>query len=126
MLNIDKINFGRESEKIVLEEYLKNEYIMVAENFQYYAKGRPGRRGEIDLIFKKDKILVLVEVKARKNQRFGSVFEQISYSKIQTLKKVYSYFIACNPEYRYYYVRVDLACIYKGLLTVIDNAMSFE
>lgn len=121
-----KENFGRESEKKILKEYLSDGYELVAMNFQYYAKGRSGRKGEIDLIVKKNKVLVLIEVKARNNERFGSVLEQVNYTKIQAIKKTYNYFIACHLIYKNYFVRVDLASIYKGEVSIIKNAVSFD
>ena len=39
------------------------------------------RRGEIDLIMQDKKTLVFIEVRYRKNDRFGSALESVNYKK---------------------------------------------
>lgn len=43
--------------------------------------------GEIDLIFQQDETIVFVEVKYRKNDRFGSAAEMVTYAKMRKLIK---------------------------------------
>ncbi|MCC2646562.1 MAG: hypothetical protein K0R02_627 [Rickettsiaceae bacterium] len=63
--------------------------------------------GEIDLIFTKGKILIFIEVKARKKNEP----EVISSKQLKRIKNAAAYFISCKPEYTNYDVRFDLAII---------------
>ena len=62
---------GEKGEQIAYEYFLANDYQIVAQNYRY-------KRGEIDLIVEKDNLLVFVEVKLRKNIRFGQPENTIS------------------------------------------------
>jgi putative endonuclease len=49
--------------------------------------------GEIDLIAKEGKVLVVVEVKTRKTTRFGSPQESVSLTKQQRLRRLADYYL---------------------------------
>ena len=61
----DAYAFGQEAEKRAALFYQKQGYTIVAQNFRY-------RKAEIDLIVRKDNLLVAVEVKARSSIAFGA------------------------------------------------------
>lgn len=65
---------GFSYEEKALEVLVKNGYVFVARNFVTKA-------GEIDLIVKKDNLLVFVEVKYRKNSKYGYGFEVVDKKK---------------------------------------------
>ncbi len=50
--------------------------------------------GEIDLVLKKDNLLVFVEVKTRKTKSYGRGFEAVNFKKQQTLRRVAEQYIA--------------------------------
>lgn len=52
--------------------------------------------GEIDIICLKNNILVFVEVKTRTSNVFGTPFEAITYSKLQTLIKTAQFYKMIN------------------------------
>lgn len=62
--------------------------------------------GEIDIIVKKDNLLVFVEVKYRKNSRYGYGIEAIDERKISTIYSVAEIFMAEN-DFEDYKVRFD-------------------
>ena len=49
--------------------------------------------GEIDLIARQGKVLVVVEVKTRKTTRFGSPQESVSLTKQQRLRRLADYYL---------------------------------
>lgn len=74
--------------KRVQGEYFENLALKFLEEkgFQLIEKNYYSHFGEIDLILKKDNLIIFVEVKERSNQKFGNGFEAISRKK---LKKIF-------------------------------------
>jgi len=61
--------------------------------------------GEIDIIAKKSRIIVAVEVKARKSKILS---EEVLHSKqVERIKKAAEFFIAKNPKFQNYDLRLD-------------------
>jgi len=54
------------------------------------------RYGEIDIIAKKDKCLIFIEVKTRTNLDYGDPLETINKLKISRIKRLASFYIASN------------------------------
>lgn len=54
------------------------------------------RYGEIDIIAKKDKCLIFIEVKTRTNLDYGDPLETINKLKISRIKRLASFYIATN------------------------------
>jgi len=54
------------------------------------------RYGEIDIIAKKDKCLIFIEVKTRTNLNYGDPLETINKLKISRIKRLASFYIASN------------------------------
>ena len=80
--------------------YLKNGYQCLAENFRY------GKR-EIDLIFKKDQLLVFVEVKYRNSSLFGYPEDWVDHRKQNLIEECADHFI---EEYNWHKnIRFDIA-----------------
>ena len=55
---------GKEGEKVALDYLIKKGYHLLAQNYRY-------KRGEIDLVLRKENTLVFVEVKLRTGIGFG-------------------------------------------------------
>lgn len=67
--------------------FLQSEgYEVMARNFRYH-------HAEIDLIVKKGKLLVFVEVKTRTNLSFGNPEEFVSYTKAKLVMKAAEHYI---------------------------------
>ncbi len=54
------------------------------------------RYGEIDIIAKRDKCLIFIEVKTRTNLDYGDPLEAINKLKISRIKRLASFYIASN------------------------------
>lgn len=89
--NKDIGNFG---EDLALN-YLKNKgYLTLKRNFR-------NRYGEIDLICKKNDLIIFIEVKSRYNSCYGSPSEAVTYSKQKQIIKLCTFFITLNKLYEY-------------------------
>lgn len=67
-------NKGKQAEELACQ-YLQDQHLtLISQN--YYC-----RRGEIDLIMQDHQTLVFIEVRYRKNSRFGSALESIDHRK---------------------------------------------
>lgn len=73
--------FGISGEDAAIQHLLENGYRIVQRNFST-------RIGEIDIIAEDGKVLVFVEVKARKNSHFGSPFEAVTPKKQKKISMV--------------------------------------
>ena len=110
--------FGEEKAK----EFLDSKgYVLITSNFR-------NDRAEVDLIFKdeKNKIVIFVEVKTRRNRKFGEPEESINKSKQNQIKKAAEGFISENDEFMDYDLRIDTVSVFmdgKGItINHIENA----
>ncbi|HAJ94839.1 MAG TPA: YraN family protein, partial [Actinobacteria bacterium] len=67
--------------------------------------------GEIDLIAKKDNIIVFIEVKTRTNQRYGNPEESINIARVGRIRKVAQYFLKGFKGSGDYDIRFDIISI---------------
>jgi len=95
---------GRWGEEIAIK-YLKHKnYQLITRN--YYIQG-----GEIDLVTKKDGIIVFVEVKFRSGRKYGTGQEAVTRAKRQKLIRAIFSFLAAHGEYRATRWQLDLIAI---------------
>ncbi|MEO0443110.1 MAG: YraN family protein [Pseudomonadota bacterium] len=66
------------------------------------------RQGEIDLVMKHKHCLVFVEVRCRKNSRFGSAIETIDTRKQRKLIRAALHFLSKNKGFANYSCRFDV------------------
>jgi putative endonuclease len=71
--------------------------------------------GEIDIIAKKSRCIILIEVKARRNSRIISE-EVLRPKQIERIKKSAQFFISQNPHFQNYNIRFDFIEINRFLL----------
>ncbi len=91
---------GFSYEKKALEILEKNGYTLVRKN--YVSKG-----GEIDLIVTSNNLLVFVEVKYRKNHKYGYGFEVVDQKKQKRIYKSAMNFLEGN-NYEHFNMRFDV------------------
>jgi putative endonuclease len=102
----ERNKFGREGEDIACKYLLKKGLKFIEKNYRFH-------RHEIDLIFEdeKNRILIFIEVKTRKNKIFGEPEEAITYTKQKHIRNALYGYLMKNPSYSDYDLRVDTICI---------------
>lgn len=93
-------------------EQLAEQYLQ-AQGLLAVSRNYNCKYGEIDLIMREQNTLVFVEVKYRKNNRFGGAIAALSQSKIQKLRRSIYHYLECN-KLQNSLVRIDFIAI-EGL-----------
>jgi putative endonuclease len=93
--------FGKIGEKIASKYLQKQGYEIICMN--YYTK-----RGEIDIIAKKQNILSFVEVKTRSNFNYGTPREAVNFLKIKHIKTAARIFLLLNKNFINYEINFDV------------------
>lgn len=102
--------------EVEAQEYLKNKgYEIVATNYK-------NKIGEIDIICKKDGVLVFVEVKTRESLKFGHPREAVNYHKQIKIRNVAIGYLKYKNLYEKCPIRFDVIDIVGQNLTHIENA----
>lgn len=108
-MDMSKVNnkvTGDFGERLAKEYLEKKNYNILETNFRT-------RLGEIDIIAKKDDVIVFVEVKARKTLKYGRPYESVNHRKMQKIIKVAQNYIAYKSrgdnQYRFDIVEVFLS-----------------
>lgn len=76
----EHLETGKEGEDKASDYLIEKGYEIVARNYRF-------RHAEIDIIAKKGKILLFVEVKTRRNLSFGMPEEFVDYAKTRLIMK---------------------------------------
>jgi len=69
------------------------------------------KHGEIDLIMRDNEFIVFIEVRYRKQTRFGHPLETINYTKQKKIIKTIQYFLIKNPEFNNLACRIDAVAL---------------
>jgi len=108
-------DFGNQAELEIVSFLQKDNFIILEQNYKKFF-------GEIDIIATKNKTIVFVEVKARKNNNI-SLFQLVSRSKQEKIIKTAKDFLSINPKFmNNYIIRFDVALILKK----IDNTFDID
>jgi putative endonuclease len=78
---------GAWGEDLALRYLTRRGYRLVERNYRT-------RRGEIDLILRREEVLVFVEVKLRRTTGFGDPLEAVTPSKQKTLRRLAEQYLA--------------------------------
>ena len=84
---MDKRLIGILGEKLVCKWYTDKKYELLDINYKT-------RFGEVDIIAKKKNLVVFIEVKTRKDNKFTNAREAVTYSKQQRIKSAAKQFLA--------------------------------
>ena len=111
---------GKWGEALIAEDYRKKRYKIAAVNYRT-------RFGEIDIIAENKQSIVFVEVKLRKNSKFGEASEFVTYSKQKKLRMTAEIWLSGNETKKQ--PRFDVAEVYapNGIsedytINIIENA----
>lgn len=95
---------GQAAELYVAGRLERRGYQIIATNFRV-------RGGEIDIVALDGDVLVLVEVKQRTGERFGSAEEALDGGQIERIMETAARFVEAHPEYGDHLWRLDLVAI---------------
>lgn len=108
---------GDLGESLAFDYLIKDKYKILETNFTT-------RIGEIDIIAQKEDIIVFVEVKARKNLKYGMPCEAVTPRKMRKIIKVAENYIVYkskgNRQYRFDVIEVFLS--QAGKINHIEDA----
>jgi putative endonuclease len=108
---------GRHGEAVAARWYEAQGFSVVARNW------RDGRRGELDLVARRGRLLVVCEVKARSGGAFGTGFEAVTPAKQATIRRVTAAFLASAELGGWVDVRFDVAVVdARGRIEVLPGA----
>ena len=96
---------GQWGESLVAEDLRKKGWTVVARNFRC-------RMGELDIVVKNEQYLAFVEVKLRKNARFGAACEAVTLAKQRKLRAAAEYYLIGHPTKLQ--PRFDVAVVYAS------------
>ncbi len=96
-------NTGKQAEELASQYLQKQNLTLITQNYHC-------RRGEIDLIMQDQQTLVFVEVRYRKNARFGSALESIDYRKQTKIITTAEHYLL-QSEDDYFDYRFDVSAI---------------
>ncbi len=113
----NKKDLGNKGEQKAVSFFESNGFEILGRNF------RCGKLGEIDIIAKKDNLIIFAEVKSRNSLKFGGAYYSVSEAKKQTIKKVARSFLTSNPEFysKDFLYRFDLVAIENGRINWIED-----
>jgi putative endonuclease len=106
--------FGQAGEERAAAWYRAHGYAVVDRNWRC-------REGELDLVVRRGRILVFVEVKARRTDRFGVPAEAVTRTKQRRLRALASRYLEAT-EVRPGGLRFDVVSILADRLEVIEAA----
>lgn len=83
---MNKYQMGKRGELIAQKHLLEVGYQIMEVNYRCNI-------GEIDIIAQKDNYIVFIEVKARRNIRYGLPYESVSFHKQKRIRKVANHYL---------------------------------
>lgn len=95
---------GAAGEALARRHLERQGYRFLEANWRY-----PG--GELDLIMRDGDLLVFVEVKTRRGERFGAAEEAISRAQAARLLRAAEIYLASRPDLADFFWRVDLVAV---------------
>jgi len=78
---VDKLSLGKGGEDVAVAAAL-------AEGYQVLARNWRCALGELDLVLRKGKTIVFVEVKTRTGRHYGEAWESVTYAKQARIRRV--------------------------------------
>ncbi|GLU42931.1 YraN family protein [Allomuricauda sp. NBRC 101325] len=103
-------NFGKLGEKIAKDHLLASGYEICVQNYRF-------QKAEVDIIARKDDVLVIVEVKSRNKGFLEDISEVIHPKKVKLLTLAANHFVEEND--------LDVEVRFD-VITVVKNRENFE
>lgn len=112
---LKELNPGEAGEQWVSYLYKLRGCKILARNYAVFGRKK---LGELDIVCKRRKTIIIVEVKTRRSEQFMSLEETINIHKQQFLRRMAKIFIQQNTKYENYDLQIDVAGV---LLGPVDN-----
>ena len=117
---MNKREIGTEQETIAAKYLEKNGYVILEQNYRC-------RYGELDIVARKNDMLVIVEVKFRSGAGCGDPAEAVDVRKQKKICRVTLDYLMRHPWYQEKPCRFDVIAIYgDGQISHIEDAFSFQ
>ena len=112
-----KKEFGRRGEEIASSFLLERGFELLRKNYRFK------KSGEIDIIARKENLIIFVEVKSRKTGKFGGALYSINNRKKNTIKKIAEQYLTANQSLlpNDYTCRFDLISIENEKLEWLED-----
>lgn len=109
------LKLGEAGEEWVTYLYRKRGHNVLHRNFKVI----DGKiLGELDIICKNGKRIIIVEVKTRRDERFMEIEYSIHPHKQYLLRRMAAVYLRNNPKYENYDIQIDIANV---LMDPVDN-----
>ncbi len=108
------LEYGRTGEELAGAWYVGRGYAVVARNWRCPA-------GEIDLVLRRGRQVVVCEVKARRSDSFGSGAHAVGFAKQRRLRRLAALWLAETGTHGVD-VRFDVAAVTGAAIDVIEGA----
>jgi putative endonuclease len=109
----ERRRLGDDGEERAAVWYRQHNYQVLDRNW------RSGRLGEIDLVVFGNSELVVVEVKTRTSDRFGSPAESITPTKQRRLRQLAASYASAHPDLKFSRIRFDVVAILGSSFEVL-------
>lgn len=114
---LQNLSLGTAGETWACYLYERRGAEIVARNYAIYG---PKKLGEIDIVCRRGKSLIVVEVKTRQDEKFMGLEDTVDWRKQAYLRRMAKLFIQNNPQYDDYEIQIDVVAI---VLDPVDNSV---
>lgn len=114
MDHLNNREVGARGEVLAADFLRNNGFDLIERNYRY------GNYGEIDIIARRNDLVIFAEVKNRRSQRHGGALYSISPRKKKSLKTAARAFIAARPEFN----RPEITFRFD-LISISDDAIEW-
>lgn len=106
---------GQEGEDLAARWYLDRGYEVVVRNWRC-------REGELDMIVRRGRLYVFVEVKSRTSEAFGGPAEAVGHAKQARVRRLAARWLDYEAPERARAIRFDVAAVLRGEIEVVEGA----
>lgn len=114
--------FGKSGEEIATSHLIARGYRILARNYRF-------RRYEIDIVARKENVLVFIEVKTRSSRSFGSPLFSITHTKTKRIIEAATAYVE-RGKLAHLQVRFDVITLFlkdgSAVIDHIENAFQID
>ncbi len=106
---------AEEGEDLAADWYSERGYEIVSRNWRC-------REGELDLVVRRGRLYVFVEVKARSSEAFGAPAESVGAAKQARVRRLAARWLEQVAGQRARAIRFDVVAVLRGSVDVVEGA----